>query len=228
MTVRREQKSALQDLSNVTTRDLRTLLAFAEIDPVELQSKQVAKEWRAKLKKASSFYWAKKIGLPSVPKFRFGEATGGQFEKAHRGLRQCLADLFPQDEQQYRYWSSPAFSSRLSLGVNDYGRIRHHQIPNDNKWLDGFWIAMVLLLQQHGHEVRRCDREGCDRLFVKVKRAQYCSPQCSQRVRSARWYADHQDAAQETRREAYAAGVRRKQPRAKIGGRKKKRVGTSK
>ena len=69
------------------------------------------------------------------------------------------------------------------------------------QWPYIFWLAISDILVESGHSLWRCI--NCERLFIKRKRQAYCSPQCSQKVRSDRWYKRYKLKAQENRREGY-------------------------
>ena len=68
------------------------------------------------------------------------------------------------------------------------------------QWPHIFWLAVSEILVEGGHRLWRCI--NCERLFIKRKRQAYCSPQCSQKVRSERWYRGHMDEARGKQREA--------------------------
>ena len=85
-----------------------------------------------------------------------------------------------------------------------------------SEWPNTFWIAVLAILETGGHRLARCLRPECCRVFVRMRRQQYCSPRCSQIMRSRRWYAAHRPEAQRRRREAYQAQVKTVYPRAKV------------
>lgn len=68
------------------------------------------------------------------------------------------------------------------------------------QWPYIFWLAVGEILVEGGHRLWRCI--NCERLFIKRKRQAYCSPQCSQTMRSARWYKGHKIEARRKQREA--------------------------
>ncbi len=67
-------------------------------------------------------------------------------------------------------------------------------------WPHIFWLAVSEILVEGGHRLWRCI--NCGRLFIKRKKQAYCSPQCSQTMRSARWYEGHKIEARRKQREA--------------------------
>ena len=85
-----------------------------------------------------------------------------------------------------------------------------------SEWPNTFWIAVLAILETGGHRLARCLRPECCPVFVRMRRQQYCSPRCSQIMRSRRWYAAHRPEAQRRRREAYQAQVKTVYPRAKV------------
>lgn len=54
-----------------------------------------------------------------------------------------------------------------------------------------FRLAVAKLIETDGHRIRRCARPGCDRLFVRRKRALYCGKKCSQLEQFARYVVRH-------------------------------------
>jgi hypothetical protein len=77
-------------------------------------------------------------------------------------------------------------------------------------WQTTFRFRAVNLLKGYGSLVRKCLREGCERLFVAVKRQVYCSAQCSQRARFAKhWHGLSAEARYEKRREWYIKQIRK-------------------
>lgn len=66
------------------------------------------------------------------------------------------------------------------------------------------------LLLRHGHKIRRCAAEGCERYLLSIRRQSYCSPRCSIQVRHARFREKLGDAEFKKRRHKYYdAGARR-------------------
>ena len=49
-----------------------------------------------------------------------------------------------------------------------------------SEWPNTFWIAVLAILENGGHRLARCLRPECCRVFVRMRRQQYCSPRCSQ------------------------------------------------
>ena len=81
-------------------------------------------------------------------------------------------------------------------------------------WRHLRWLAIASLLEEFGTRIVRCRAPSCPHLFLRHRRQRYCSPQCSQKVRSTTWYQKHQETAKARRREAYSAYQRRARTRA--------------
>jgi hypothetical protein len=75
-----------------------------------------------------------------------------------------------------------------------------------------FFAAVFQVLAELGPRFRVCDAPRCGRFFAQVRRQQYCSPACAQRVRSARFHAKHAEQISDRKHRAYA-----KRRRAKLG-----------
>ena len=90
------------------------------------------------------------------------------------------------------------------------------------QWPHIFWLAMSEILIEGGHRLWRCI--NCERLFIKRKRQAYCSPRCSQKVRSERWYRGHMKEARRKQREARKQKKRNEMgfPNLKVGRSNKK------
>ena len=74
---------------------------------------------------------------------------------------------------------------------------------------DRILMAAADLLEREGLRIKQCAWPGCIRLFVKRKRATYCSPRCSQRARMQRFRLRHQNELAERRHRYYIEQVRR-------------------
>lgn len=83
------------------------------------------------------------------------------------------------------------------------------------------WFAVVDVLQRSGSLLRGCAH--CRKPYIRSGRMDYCSQACSQRARSAKWYAAHREDASERRREVYKRKARLQQRGAKVVRRKGKR-----
>lgn len=107
--------------------------------------------------------------------------------------------------------------------------IQHVYLSNDGReiqrtygadWPDWFWVGIAALLEKFGSHVERCQAPDCGGLFLRIRRQAYCCAECSQRVRSRRWYEEHREKARERRRDAYERQIRQKYPRAKLASRR--------
>jgi hypothetical protein len=76
-----------------------------------------------------------------------------------------------------------------------------------------FWFAVVEVLRLAGSLVRRCAH--CPKLYVRSGRMDYCSQACSQRARSAKWYAAHRKVALDRKHHAYRRKLKLRQRGAK-------------
>jgi hypothetical protein len=83
-------------------------------------------------------------------------------------------------------------------------------------WPAWLWLAVAAVLEEFGSHIKRCQAPHCGRLFLRIRRQAYCSVECSQRVRSRRWYEAHQNEARDRRRDAYERHIRQKYPGANI------------
>lgn len=115
------------------------------------------------------------------------------------------------------FW--PRSGDSASHAVRVPANIQRIHLSNDGKviqriygadWPDWFWLAVASVLEKFGSHIERCQAPDCGRLFLRARRQIYCCAECSQRVRSRRWYEAHRDEARGQRREAYQKEVRRK------------------
>jgi hypothetical protein len=80
---------------------------------------------------------------------------------------------------------------------------------------DVLWFQILDLLRGVGiRRIRRCS--GCPRLFVRTGRQDHCTPACSQRCRSRRFYRENRERISESRHEAYKRKRRRSQPGVRV------------
>ncbi len=57
-----------------------------------------------------------------------------------------------------------------------------------NDWQTAFCLRAAELVAAYSGQLRKCARAECGRLFVAVKRQAYCSSQCSQSARFAKYW----------------------------------------
>lgn len=120
----------------------------------------------------------------------------------HKELNRGLTQLFPGDGSrawERQSWEPPMKAHRLGL-VSQH---RHLWRTIVASWPDTTWVTTMSLLEEFGRRIYRCPSCPEGRLFVKSKRQLYCSPACSQRARSKRWYATHKRMARELRQDHY-------------------------
>jgi hypothetical protein len=82
-----------------------------------------------------------------------------------------------------------------------------------------FILAAYRLLELEGKRVARCDAPQCGRLYIRQKRAIFCSKRCSQREQARRWRDRHPGLQQQRQREYYERKLRKRI--SGINGRKK-------
>jgi len=81
-------------------------------------------------------------------------------------------------------------------------------------------MAALDALVVESHRLAKCQRPGCERLFVRRKRGSYCSKRCSQRARTLRYLSSISAEKQREQRHAhYVAKVRREKGQAVVVGR---------
>lgn len=70
-------------------------------------------------------------------------------------------------------------------------------------WPDIFWLAVADFLRIYGDRIRQCQKVDCRKTFIRTKRQDYCSAECSQSARSKKWYVTNQAKATRNRRVKY-------------------------
>lgn len=83
-------------------------------------------------------------------------------------------------------------------------------------WPDIFWLAVADLLRIHGDRIRQCSKRECSKVFIRTKRQDYCSPECSQSVRSKKHYAENREKRKKDQRAWYESKMRKKYEGQKI------------
>jgi hypothetical protein len=71
-------------------------------------------------------------------------------------------------------------------------------------------LAAYRLLELEGKRLARCDAAQCGHLYIRQKRALFCSKQCSQRQQARRWRDRHPGLQQQRQREYYERKLRKK------------------
>ena len=185
---------------------LQEVLGFAARDPRHFD----AREWREAMtlfRRLHARAWLDEAHV--VPPDLIGptpQVSRIRIRAVHRELRRGLSALFPADDARFwerRTWHPPIQAHRPAL-------FRQHRRVSQviqASWPDTVWITVMSLLETFGTGIRRCAICPEHRLFVKRKRQEYCSPRCSQRARSARWYRRHRALARRRQRAAYERQV---------------------
>jgi hypothetical protein len=185
---------------------VRQLLELADSDPSQFSER----EW----KRAETFLqqlhgraWVDKgSAVPPNRVVPWPKVSRGRIREVHAELRTGLATLFPVDPTlrwERHFWYPPIKSQRPGV-VSEHRRVCQ---VSEASWPDTIWVTVLSLLDEFGDTIQRCPVCSSRRLFVKTKRQAYCSRQCSQCVRSARWYQRHRASALEQRRQAYVRQV---------------------
>ena len=133
-----------------------------------------------------------------------------------RALRACFAQLLSTGPFT---WTPPVNTLEITyLGIE---RTRRGAVERNCAlaYPGAFWFAVVEVLRSSGALVRRCSH--CPKPYVRSGRMDYCSQACSQRARSAKWYAAHREEALDRRHEAYMRSVKRRHRGAKVVRRKR-------
>ena len=136
--------------------------------------------------------------------------TRDQMRNFQARLRRVLEELRPSDPQVDPAWQLIRYPSIPGAIKNVYlmNDLRSDSVSGFKRvygadWRHLRWLAIASLLEEFGEHVVRCDAPDCAHLFLRTRRQQYCSRKCSQRVRSASWYKEHQETAKQKRRQAY-------------------------
>jgi hypothetical protein len=179
-------------------------LRWAEREPAQFNERdwRAAREW---LQDLHGLAWASDVAGVQPPDGRIQLPPKVRNEQVRAFLaewRRGLETLFPRaDTRRSDRLVWLPLTLRQKAGLSYY----HRRITRVTvaAWPDTPWLTVMGLLAHFGERVRRCP--ACDehRLFLKNKRQEYCSSQCSQRTRSAKWYDKHQEEARQLRRDAY-------------------------
>jgi hypothetical protein len=120
----------------------------------------------------------KPIHDPYPPNGSFRELTPEKIQDLEQQVRAGIRAVHAGRE-----WETPPLS--LAFVANN-GR-RFYRGPA----ADCFLAAAVDLAVAERARIHLCEWAECKRLFVKNKRAKYCSRQCSAKARFSRWRKDH-------------------------------------
>jgi hypothetical protein len=103
-------------------------------------------------------------------------------------------------------WLCPVGPATLYVRLERKAAVRRHIASHT----DGFLLEAVELISAHAGRLRRCPREGCQKLFAANKRQRFCSPVCSQATRTERFLANHSRGELSAKRHArYVERVKR-------------------
>jgi len=189
----RFRKQAREDRRRQRPKMTIALLQFASRDPNTFDRH----DWRCAmdlLERLHRHAWLGERGvLPPDRLLPTSQASHGRVRNVHAELNRGLATLFPVDDHAFwkrRSWHPPVRAHRPTL-MHYHKRL--FQVV-EAAWPDTIWIVIMSLLEEFGGQLRRCPSCPEKRLFVKSRRQAYCSPACSQRTRSARWYTRHRRA----------------------------------
>ena len=213
MTVKTQRKSRTPSSTTVGTsrrprttraRHLALLVEFADAELTATATARWAKELPA-------IRWSSAPEVLSTGPTR-RDVTRSALRALQRTLATKLDGLVPTSDEHASLLVQEVGAHRAVLQVS--GRQVERTVFSE--WPNAFWIEVLAILEDGGHRLARCLRPECRRVFVRRRRQQYCSPRCSQIMRSQRWYAAHRPEAQRRRREAYQAQVKKVYPRAKV------------
>lgn len=158
--------------------------------------------------------------------------TRTQILSLHARLRALLVELWPKDlDPQDFHVSAVSVPTAVRRVVLQHTRAADSAISRTSivrvfgvPWRHLHWWAIAVLLEEFGAQLERCTvptktdaahrsqfrgqrlipaPPTCGRLFLRIRRQQYCSAQCAQRARSRKFYATHPEQAKATRRTSY-------------------------
>jgi hypothetical protein len=148
-------------------------------------------------------------------------------EKLKGGLRQLFIE--PTEIDEIPAWDIRA-ERGLAVRLEKSGAVSYSADSFDEQLFFRTVQALSNLLGKSPRLIRKCEREGCERLFIPHKRQTYCSPQCSQRARFEKFRGsftdeqwrekrrnEHVKKIAETKGIGAARHVRRRAPRKAAG-----------
>lgn len=140
------------------------------------------------------------------------DVTDSRLKKFHNAVATALLQLFPPSGKDGT-WQIPATLAKSKVNrmvIHESVRKRQKNQERVFSWVsrtssacwpDIFFVRIAEMFQTFGSLVARCSE--CQTLFLRTRRQAYCSPRCSQKVRSERWYKRNKTKAQGNRREYY-------------------------
>jgi hypothetical protein len=141
-------------------------------------------------------------------------ATAADVDRIAEALRVGISHVVSGDEEAWvvpgRAQSRVLVGERQSDGsVTIFDQAFHATVSLETRMA---MVAQALIMDNQA-QVRICAREGCGRLFVKIRRQEFCSIRCSGSQRKRNWRARGSIRAEENRlrREAYLRKLWRKE-----------------
>lgn len=214
MTSMKKKESQLlqKDLTQLKLKKdwLWWLLLFQDMDMESLS----LKEWKDFQKNAEWFIdsinkWLR-LGTPYTP---MQQLTQDDLKSIQKLIKGVLNSLFKAGSIVMLRMPIQTNSVHF-VGAYNKGGLYFHMWPIIADPISTFYFGVGYLLETCGLSLRRC--KECSKIFLKSRRQEYCSKQCSQRIRTKRWYEAHKEDAKEKRRQVYEKEVKKKHPRAKV------------
>jgi len=117
----------------------------------------------------------------------------------HRWLRSLLRELSRDESVDIELDHAPAyFLQRTRRGLHGAA------LTWERPWKDGFRLHTYESLLAEGQRLRFCERPLCRAAFLARRRQAYCTPRCSQAVRTQAYRTVHAERVRAARRAAYA------------------------
>jgi hypothetical protein len=135
-------------------------------------------------------------GLDRIPLARLSSA---ELDQVYASLLQACADVMRGQ------WVTPDTLDGVRLVVirsPQTGRFELVYASTRQAWWSAWWFVLARLLAAAGDRLQQCP--VCPRVFVRLRREEYCSTACSQKARSRRHYEMHSQEIRERRALAYA------------------------
>jgi hypothetical protein len=132
-----------------------------------------------------------------------------------KGLKELVPDQLREISSHVGRWKVPVKNITFELcsavvekGKGKERRIRKTRIRRvySTGWPGIFWLLVADLLEKEGPHLHRCAQ--CRKLYWKFKRQDYCSPKCSQQLRTRKYYEAHHEELKDKRHERYVQEMR--------------------
>jgi hypothetical protein len=123
--------------------------------------------------------------------------------------------VVPIEASTLTLWRTPEYKAARGAKARPFksGAIEYYLYAG---WPDVFWLAVADLLRVHGDRIRQCSKQECGKVFIRTKRQDYCSSECSQSVRSKKHYAENREKRKKDQRARYERKMRKKYDGQKI------------